>query len=35
MKKGENFLIDRGDLSKEVNVENIPVAQKVFKMKKI
>ena len=35
MKKGENFLIDRGDLSKEVNVENIPVAQrKLFKMKK-
>ena len=35
MKKGENFLIDRGDLSKEVKVENIPVAQrKLFKMKK-
>ena len=28
-------MIDRGDLSKEVNVENIPVAQrKLFKMKK-
>tara|TARA_Y100000389_G_scaffold202720_1_gene248901 strand:- start:1688 stop:2659 length:972 start_codon:yes stop_codon:yes gene_type:complete len=34
MKKGENFLIDRGDLSKEVNIENIPVAQrKLFFMK--
>ena len=35
MKKGQIFLIDRGDLSKEVNIENIPLVQrKLFKLKK-
>jgi pyruvate kinase len=34
LKKGENFLIDRGDLSKDVKIENIPMAQRnLFKMK--
>ena len=28
VKKGQNFLIDRGDLSKEVSIEMIPVAQR-------
>ena len=42
IKKGENFLIDRGDLSKEIEIENIPVFQrkiikifKKFKNKKV
>jgi pyruvate kinase len=35
IKYGNNFLIDRGDLSKEISIENIPVAQRVlFKIKK-
>ena len=35
IKKGENFLIDRGDLSKEIEIENIPVFQrKIIKMSK-
>ena len=35
VKKGNNFLIDRGDLSKDVKVENIPIVQReLFKMKK-
>ena len=35
LKKGQIFLIDRGDLSKEVNIENIPLVQrKLFKLKK-
>jgi pyruvate kinase len=35
LKKGKTFLIDRGDLSKEVNIENIPLVQrKLFKLKK-
>ena len=35
IKKGDYFLIDRGDLSKDVMVENIPVVQrKLFKIKK-
>tara|TARA_B100000029_G_C17596006_1_gene964153 strand:+ start:2525 stop:3490 length:966 start_codon:yes stop_codon:yes gene_type:complete len=34
LKKGNNFLIDRGDLSKEVQVENIPIVQRnLFKLK--
>lgn len=28
LKYGENFLIDRGDLSKDISTENIPVAQR-------
>jgi len=28
LKAGENFLIDRGDLSKEISIENIPLAQR-------
>jgi len=36
LKKGKIFLIDRGDLSKEVNIENVPLIQrKLFKLKKI
>lgn len=27
---GDNFLIDRGDLSKEVNIENIPAFQRII-----
>ena len=35
LKKGKIFLIDRGDLSKEVDIENIPLVQRrLFKMKK-
>ena len=35
LKKGQFFLIDRGDLSKDVKIENIPLVQrKLFKMKK-
>ena len=35
IKKGNNFLIDRGDLSKDVNVENIPIVQRqLFHIKK-
>jgi len=35
LKKGQIFLIDRGDLSKEVDIENIPLVQRrLFKMKK-
>ena len=34
LKKGESFLIDRGDLSKDVKIENIPLVQrKLFKLK--
>ena len=34
-KKGKNFLIDRGDLSKDIGIENVPVAQRhIFKVKK-
>ena len=29
IKKGEEFLIDRGDLSKETRVENIPIIKKI------
>tara|TARA_E500000178_G_C17037425_1_gene764252 strand:+ start:3823 stop:4779 length:957 start_codon:yes stop_codon:yes gene_type:complete len=33
IKYGDNFLIDRGDLSKEIGIENIPVAQrKILKL---
>lgn len=33
LKNGKNFLIDRGDLSKEISIEMIPVAQrKIIKM---
>jgi len=28
VKEGDNFLIDRGDLSKDIKIENIPVAQR-------
>ena len=28
IKEGENFLIDRGDLSKDIKIENIPIAQR-------
>ena len=35
MKAGDNFLIDRGDLSKEIEIENIPIAQrKILKFTK-
>jgi pyruvate kinase len=35
LQKGKIFLIDRGDLSKEVEIENIPLVQrKLFKLKK-
>jgi len=35
LKKGQIFLIDRGDLSKEVDIENVPLVQrKLFKLKK-
>jgi len=35
LKKGTNFLIDRGDLSKDVKIENIPIVQRrLFKLKK-
>ena len=34
-KKGKNFLIDRGDLSKEIGIENVPIAQrKILKLAK-
>ena len=34
LKEGNNFLIDRGDLSKDVNIENIPFVQrKLFLLK--
>ena len=34
MKYGDQFLIDRGDLSKDVKIENIPVVQRnLFKLK--
>jgi len=33
-KKGRNFLIDRGDLSKDIGIKNVPVVQrKIFKIK--
>ena len=37
LNKGKNFLIDRGDLSKEIGIENIPMAQRLIlkKAKKI
>ena len=36
LKEGKNFLIDRGDLSKEIGIENIPVAQrKILKLASI
>ena len=35
LRKGDCFLIDRGDLSKEVKIENIPIVQrKLFKLKR-
>lgn len=35
LKKGDYFLIDRGDLSKDVKIENIPLVQRnLFKLKK-
>lgn len=35
LKKGNYFLIDRGDLSKDIKVENIPIIQRyLFKLKK-
>ena len=35
LKVGNNFLIDRGDLSKDVRIENIPIVQRnLFKLKK-
>ena len=35
LKKGQLFLIDRGDLLKNVNIENVPLIQrKLFKLKK-
>lgn len=35
LKKANNFLIDRGDLSKDVKIENIPIVQRnLFKLKK-
>ena len=35
MKIGKNFLIDRGDLSKEISIENIPFVQrKILKTSK-
>jgi len=35
LKKGDYFLIDRGDLSKDVQIENIPLVQRnLFKLKK-
>ena len=34
LKYGDQFLIDRGDLSKDVNIENIPIVQRsLFKLK--
>ena len=30
IKYGKNFLIDRGDLSKEISIENIPIAQRIM-----
>ena len=34
-KEGKKFLIDRGDLSKDIGIENVPLAQReVFKIKK-
>ena len=30
LKAGDNFLIDRGDLSKEIKIENIPLAQRLI-----
>ncbi|MBI29392.1 MAG: hypothetical protein CMI95_05835 [Pelagibacteraceae bacterium] len=34
LKKGDLFLIDRGDLSKDVKIENIPIVQRnLFKLK--
>jgi len=35
LKKGKNFLLDRGDLSKDVEVVNIPIVQrKLFELRK-
>ncbi len=35
LKHGDQFLIDRGDLSKDVNIENIPLIQRnLFELKK-
>ena len=35
LKKGDDFLIDRGDLSKDIKVETIPIVQRnLFKLKK-
>ena len=35
MKKGNYFLIDRGDLSKDIKLETIPIVQRnLFKLKK-
>jgi len=35
LKTGNNFLIDRGDLSKEIGIENVPIAQrKILKLAK-
>jgi len=35
LKKGNFFLVDRGDLSKDVNIEKIPIVQRnLFKLKK-
>jgi pyruvate kinase len=35
LKRGDYFLIDRGDLSKDVQIENIPLVQRnLFKLKK-
>ncbi len=35
LKKGSNFLIDRGDLSKDVAIENIPIVQrKLFELRR-
>ena len=35
LKNGNDFLIDRGDLSKDINIENIPFVQrKLFMLKK-
>ena len=28
MKFGKNYLIDRGDLSKEIKIENVPIVQR-------
>ena len=35
IRTGDNFLIDRGDLSKEISIENIPFIQrKILKLSK-